>query len=557
MDIIKQIIDQRLTGIIQDNPDWFSTNEDQPKKKSKAFTCLGVAAYLDVDLSEAESEYYVDGGGDAGIDAIYISDEKDYEFQVILFQTKYVNNLDKDSNFPANSIQKMIAAVASVFDPSKDLQVNEKLAPRINDIRSLILDGYIPSIKCVMVNNGLKWTQEGDDHIVNSRFPSEQVEFEHYAHTDIIKYLQSKKKINTQLQFSGLSIQEDYNFKRVIIGKLNVRTIARLFDEYGDALLERNIRRYLGLKKNRVNESIRKTLLGSDRDNFYFYNNGVTMSCTKFNHNALQEKDWMVNISNLQIINGGQSCKTIQQSINELPEADFSNVFVLVRLYELGEDDYQEGLITDVTIATNSQSPVDLRDLRANDRLQRQLSLAIQDLGYTYKTKKDVLSTNETTILSSVAAEAVSTVWRSFPHIAKFKRSELFGKYYDYIFRDLNGAQLILAVLIFRYCDAQRKRDERIRSIPHLSYSYHFVAMLIGSELLRSSNIQLEQLTHQNYQLIKHYFEVNRENLFDKACTEIEKALNSFYPQGYQQLDKRRLSATFRRGDLLTEIRLS
>ena len=43
MNIEKQIIDQRINKIIQDNADLF-TEEDLEKKRSKAFLLLGVAA---------------------------------------------------------------------------------------------------------------------------------------------------------------------------------------------------------------------------------------------------------------------------------------------------------------------------------------------------------------------------------------------------------------------------------------------------------------------------------------------------------------------------------
>ena len=43
MNIEKQIIDQRINKIIQDNTDLF-TEEDPEKKRSKAFLLLGVAA---------------------------------------------------------------------------------------------------------------------------------------------------------------------------------------------------------------------------------------------------------------------------------------------------------------------------------------------------------------------------------------------------------------------------------------------------------------------------------------------------------------------------------
>ena len=310
MDINKHIIDQRIQKIVSENPTWFedidrknrNTDDAKRKKLSKAFVCLAVSTYLGIEITEAEN-LLTEGGNDAGIDAIFIGDFNDYEFPVTIFQGKYAFDLDKDNNFPANSVQRVVSSIGAIFDPTKPVLMNNDLKPQVEEIRSLILDGYIPYVKVVFTNNGLTWNNDGDNHISNAHYPEDQVEFEHFSHLNIVNSLKSKKEINTTIRLSGKSFQEDFNFKRVLIGKVNVTEILTLFETYGDTILERNIRRYLGLNKNWVNEAIKTTLIGNKKDNFYFYNNGVTMVCSKFSHNALQTTDWSIKVDDLQIIN--------------------------------------------------------------------------------------------------------------------------------------------------------------------------------------------------------------------------------------------------------------
>ncbi|MDR1342425.1 MAG: AIPR family protein [Prevotellaceae bacterium] len=553
MDINKHIVDQRIRKIAADNPDKFAGEKDERKKLSKAFVCLSVASCLDIELEEAFG-LITEGGNDAGVDAIYIGGVNGYDFSVTVFQGKYTFDLEKENNFPANAIQRVIGSIGAIFDPSKPIEMNEDLMPKVEDIRSLIADGFIPNIKCVFTNNGLKWQQEGDTHIANAGFPENQVKFEYFNHKDIVDSLQSTKGISETLQLSGKSIQEDFNFKRVLVGKINIVALARLFEKHGDNLLDQNIRKYLGLSANRVNAGMRDTLLGEKRENFYFYNNGITMVCSKFSYNGLQADNWLVKVDDLQIINGGQSCKTILDTVKNNPSTDYSNAYVLVRLYELSGDG-AGSLITDVTIATNSQNPVDLRDLRANDDLQKRLETAASELGYFYKRKKDsAASSREATVLSSsVAAESIFAVWKKKPYLAKFKKNELFGAFYHDVFDNINAAQLLIAVFIYRFCDAQRKKSDLRDRFPHIPYSSYFMSMLIGDLLLKNLELTLDKLTHKELEQAKAYFEANKDALFEQANKKLVNALNQLYPtpSSYDKIDKRRLSATFRRGDLM------
>lgn len=557
MNINKHIIDQRIRKIVQEKPEWFADLGEEDRKVSRAFVLLAVSTYLSIELSEAQS-ILTDGGGDAGIDSIYVGDTTDLELPVTIFQGKYKKNLETDSNFPANEVQKVINTIWTIFDRDKDIStINPTLKAEIEEIRSLISDGYIPVVKVVLFNNGLTWNDEGQQHLTNANFPKEQVVFEYINHENIVDFIQSTKEIKASLKLTGESVVENFNFKRVLIGKVNVTEIAKLFRNHGDGLLEKNIRRYLGLNRNRVNEAIHETLLGDKKDNFYFKNNGVTMVCRKFSYNALQEKNWDIIAEDLQIINGGQTCKTIEQTIGSNEDKDFSQVYVLIRLYELSDDQANEDLINEITLATNSQNPVDLSDLRSNDSIQRTLETDIKLLGYNYRRKKDIASTNESIIPLSVAAQAIYAIWKEKPHVAKFKRKELFGSLYNNVFKpEPNAAQVVIAVLIYRYCDNQRRKVALIEEFPHIPYSNYFLSMVIGRLLLTQCSITLDKLNHKNFEQVKAYFETNRETLFSQANSILISALNGLYNEDYTNLDVLRLSAAFRRGDLFGSINM-
>ena len=556
MNIEKQIIDQRLIKIVEDNSHWFDEGLSLQQQKEHAYIALGLSSYLNLELEEALA-HLCDGSQDGGIDALYVGEVDNDEFTVCILQSKYSDNLEKDKGFPKTELIKIADTIGCFFDPSKHVTFNEKVTLRMAEIRSLIQEGCIPYVKVICLNNGKKWESDSAEFIDNSIFKNEQISISYINHTDILQSLKETKQIDANLRLSGGAFIEDFDFKRVLVGKIPVTEIAALIDEHGDSLLDKNIRRYLGIHKNHVNSKIRTTLLDEvQRKNFYFYNNGITMLCKQLRHNALQENDWAVKLAGLQIINGGQTSKTIQATIAEAPLLDYSDAYVMVRIYELSEDDVAaETLTTNITIATNSQSPVDLKDLRANDDKQKNLTMQALDLGYEYITKRSSVSSNSATrIPSSVAAEAVFSIWMKRPNSARFRRTELFGKYYDDVFGDLNGAQMVLAVLIYRYCDTSRKKQAYKTQYPHIGYSTHFIAMYIGKRLLTLNNLQAyDEISHLNFAEIKRVFEEHQESLYLDGLKKISELLPNHLPSG-AETDLRKLSAIFRRGDLVAEL---
>ncbi|MBU5362748.1 AIPR family protein [Enterococcus raffinosus] len=544
-DINKQIVDNQVKKMLEESPELFD-GLDKSRALSKAFLILGVASYLDIDVESANS-CVTDGGRDGGFDAASIQEASESVIKVVLFQSKYVRDLEKDSNFPSNSIEKSINSIKTIFDPSKSMALNDNSKAVVDEIRSFLDEGYIPDITFVNLNNGLRWKGEGDDFINNAFSNSSQICFEHYNHDDILRSSNKHKKISTQLDLNGVALREDFNYKSVIVGKIDVMQVYRLVEEFGDTLLEKNIRNYLG--KNKVNDAIRTTLLDEEKNtNFFFYNNGITITCEKFTGNYLAEKDWKLKIDDLQIINGGQTCKTIHDTIKNNPDRDYSDVSVLVRIYSVDDD---KDLIRDITLATNSQNPVDLRDLQANEDMQVSLEKDAELLGYNYKRKRD--NSSSAGIPSSVAAEAILTVWRQHPNIAKSKKSEHFSTYYSEIFSNLNASQMVLAVEIYRYCDNYRKKNSMNSEIQAIRrFSNYFIALIMGDQLLSYFGIRLEKITHDNFEELKNWLDDNIDELYEKieeyVLISVKEQVKIIFREDLDlsRVDGRTLSSIFR-----------
>lgn len=553
MNINVSIIDQQVRGLAQRLKPQLDAALDETlgevKARSVAFVVLCGKALLDLNDDEAIAAL-TEGGNDFGVDAIEVSDVLDGEFTVTLFQGKYHHeNLEGVKGFPEEGVIKAVQAVRALFNPAAPVSMNPRLQPRIEEIRSLIGDANIPRVRVLLCSNGETWKKPEVQAIIDREgFPVDRVSFEHVNHDLLIRIQQSTQPAKDTLQFTGKSIVEDMNYARVFIGKVPVSELARLMDVHGDRLLQRNIRRYLGLQGNRVNRSIDETLRNdAERTNFFFYNNGVTLTCDRFDYNALQPENHKVKVEGLQIINGGQTSKTVQATLSALAThpANLEQTFVLVRLYQIPKE--AEPWVQTVTYATNSQSPVDLRDLHANDERQKRLELSMKELGYEYRRQRSESAFKPTEIGTATAAEALISVWRRRPQQARFQTIEHFGKHYDIIFpEDLSSAQLVIAVLLFRIAENKRKKPPA-NSPDFLPYASHFAAMLMGQYLLADLGVPLTKLDHRAFESARKLVEDRGEEYFKRAIVDLGAAVRKVHPS---PVSLRRLSATFRRSDL-------
>jgi len=224
----------------------------------------------------------------------------------------------------------------------------------------------------------------------------------------------------------------------------------------------------------------------------------------------------------------------------------------------------QEKLINEITYATNSQTSINLRDLKANDEIQRSLiedveNLVIDEQGnseYIYKPKRDnVTSRNSITI--AVAAEAIFSIWNKKPHVVKFRKNRLFeDNYYNEIFTDkLNGAQLVLSVLIWRYVETKRKTsiDELYESYPFIGYASNLVSMIIGILILQDNNISKYKISYINFKDLRESFENNKDDYYRKALDILKNELESERVNIDLTTDSLQRIAGLFRGGYLTE----
>jgi hypothetical protein len=146
--------------------------------------------------------------------------------------------------------------------------------------------------------------------------------------------------------------------------------IADIYDKYGTRLLEQNVRVYLQAR-GKVNKGIQQTILDAPQM-FFAYNNGLTATVEDIDLEATPEGLAIRRLTNLQIVNGGQTAASIylmspysKKRWTRGWNPDLSNVFVQMKISVVPSSKTVE-VVPKISRFANSQNKVSDADFFSN-----------------------------------------------------------------------------------------------------------------------------------------------------------------------------------------------
>ena len=158
---------------------------------------------------------------------------------------------------------------------------------------------------------------------------------------------------------------------RTFLAFLSAPTLARIYGEHGQRLLERNVRAFLQAK-GKVNKGLQQTLR-EEPHRFLAYNNGLC--CTAAEVDLESGKDGHVRVKRVrdfQIVNGGQTTASIYHAMKK-EKVDVSRVVVQVKLTVLNDPARVADIVPLISKYANSQNKVNAADFSANGPFHNQL----------------------------------------------------------------------------------------------------------------------------------------------------------------------------------------
>ncbi len=238
--------------------------------------------------------------------------------------------------------------------------------------------------------------------------------------------------------------------------------------------------------KSKYNRNISYSLK-NDPSKFFMFNNGLTLTANDIKAETVNaNKKIRLTIDSLQVLNGGQSLRTIHQFNSEDPkhlEDYLSNSEVLVRVFKTSKDSDLNNKIAEYTNSQNSISNVDLKSLRS-EQLHIEQYLNEHNIIYSRKTG-DTGMDGTKKYTHKISMERFGQILLSLsgkPERATNQKKAIFDKYYDELFLSNKFSLELCPKMITTYFSI-KKEYEKLKGEITVSEQKIFYILYMNSVL--------------------------------------------------------------------------
>jgi hypothetical protein len=231
------------------------------------------------------------------------------------------------------------------------------------------------------------------------------------------------------------------------MGIMPATVLAKIYGDYGQRLLESNVRTFLDFRAG-PNKAMKQGLV-LEPEKFFSYNNGLTITASSASIENINGVSVIRDLDNMQIVNGGQTTATIYFTPNELGgldteqgkllyrDVDLSKVSVQMKLTVMNVDDFEfaNNYKADISRFANFQTAVNAGDLSSNspfhkdiERLSRRTSMPIGELGFPTKWFYERARGQYSTKKRGLSAVGLKKFTQEFPKAQVFTK-DMLNKY--------------------------------------------------------------------------------------------------------------------------------
>lgn len=328
----------------------------------------------ELTTDQADEAQEASGPGDKGIDAIFDKDDILY-----LVQSKYgTSHSKKEMDAFYYKMQELMHQISDATRIAV-----RRAAQRVHDA----IESGTPIVLIYVTNEKLdKSAAQRMENTWRNTTKGARIEF---IGIDEIQNRLTRRLVDVPDWYYEKSHTFTLDRQPLVIGEgdgqsvvcsLRLARVAQFAHETQPYLYTSNIRHYL--KRTQVNRSIEKTL-STEPQNFWFYNNGLTIMCKKLELKGLELK-----VYGPQVLNGCQTVVSIERFFlsDRVPKADRESYpgSVMVRFIPESAGVSKN----DLTWNTNNQNAVRGKDFLSLNEFQRKLQETAANHGFYYETQR-------------------------------------------------------------------------------------------------------------------------------------------------------------------------
>lgn len=308
---------------------------------------------IEPKLYDIESSI-TNGLNDGGIDFVYYDDE---EPKVVLGQCKYTENMKL--NDIISELNKMSSTVEN-FKKANTGTYNKKLKTNLQNALDRLPDESAGNVEyCIFTTSDINQNDVTNKlHAENNLYSKDMVSVYGVSeiNSQIKELIEKAKTVNEykiEIDHPHNVLQYETDNVSGIMVNMSSESLVRMYDKFKDeGLFDLNIRKYI--KNKTVDEGIKETL-DKERDNFWFYNNGLTIACSEYVLDGNKVK-----LYDFSIVNGGQTTNRI----GNYKGSNNDKFYLPCKIISIKNNDQK--LYSKIAEATNSQKPINPRDLKSN-----------------------------------------------------------------------------------------------------------------------------------------------------------------------------------------------
>lgn len=473
---------------------------DRLSRALAAYTLVGKCSLDDTTAIGA----ITDGSDDGGIDALYFDRAGN---RLILVQSKFKRTgVAPSQEEVIKTINGIKALQARQFD-----RFNEAIRNRLDDIEEAF-DTAGVKIDVALAFLGDNLGPHASDDLNSFRdslnLYAPVMDWEVAGIEKFYNWLVAEQEpvtVNDSItleNWSGVTAP-----RKAFYGLISAAALAKLVEDNGKALFERNIRHYLGSVG--VNTAIERTVRSRPGD-FFYLNNGITAVAESITPAAGNSQQCVFGLSNLSIVNGAQTAGAIA---NATLFGDLSpDAKLLITIIEIGDGGDDIGL--KITRARNHQNVVRGVDFAALDPKQEKLRQELAAAGITYyyrpsaearARREDAFTLEEAAVALACLAFKVRSAAELQQHprpvnaidfvvVAKKEIGRLWeqeGTIYGQLFpANLSGVRVCRIVRMYRFIDRILSSTERSEnSYPRRMFFRHGRYFIMAFVALRSTDV--------------------------------------------------------------------